>query len=165
VMTGRRLVAHGRGRIRFRRFTGNFFLQDPSVSKGRVGPPGRAVRGPRPSDYFSGVSGGTCVARRTEAISGSPAPLPTTAIWNYRMPPGQLAAVLEDLLLTPPSRRQSQKSQMPPTQPPAYSCRPRRSPAPPGVGILLGADGQDLAGFRAVAVDRNALAPETVGLQ
>lgn len=101
VMTGRRLVAEAPKENPVPAFYRSFFeankvAERPSWDLIAVL---YAVRGP--SDYFTVVSGGKCVGREdgsNQWIAGDPS---NHAYLDYKMPPKQLAAVLEELLLSP----------------------------------------------------------------
>jgi len=61
-----------------------------------------AVRGL--SDYFTAVSEGKCVGKEDGNNQWIPGPSSNHAYLVYKMPQTKLAAVIEDLLLTPPCR-------------------------------------------------------------
>jgi inosine-uridine nucleoside N-ribohydrolase len=60
-----------------------------------------AVRGP--ADYFTVVTGGRCVSQKDGSNHWQPGPAGNHAYLAYKMPQNQLAAILETLLITPPS--------------------------------------------------------------
>ena len=105
VMTGGRLVAHGPKDNPIPAFYRNFFAANKVSRRSSWDLIAvlYAVRGP--SDYFTVVSGGKCVGKAdgsNEWLAGAPS---NHAYLEYRLPPEQLAAVLEDLLTTPPSHK------------------------------------------------------------
>jgi hypothetical protein len=55
-------------------------------------------------DYFSKVTDGRCVSREDGSNEWVPGPPSNHAYLVYRMPPAELAEVIEDLMGTPPSR-------------------------------------------------------------
>jgi len=106
VMTGGRLVAQGPKENPVPTFYRNFFEANKVSDRSSWDLIAvlYAVRGP--SDYFTVVSDGKCVGKEdgsNQWIVGVPS---NHAYLDYRMPPGELAAVIEDLLLTPPSAQQ-----------------------------------------------------------
>ncbi|HSW00757.1 MAG TPA: SGNH/GDSL hydrolase family protein [Sedimentisphaerales bacterium] len=104
VMTAKRLVCEGARENPVPAFYRSFFeankvSERPSWDLIAVL---YAVRGV--SDYFTVVSGGKCVSLEdggNQWIEGAPS---NHAYLDYKMPPQDLAAVLEDLLLTPRAR-------------------------------------------------------------
>lgn len=103
VMTGGRLVAAGRKENPVPAFYRNFFEANrvsdrPSWNLIAVL---YAVRGL--SEYFTAGSEGKCVAHEDGSNQWLPGTPSNHAYLEYRMPPTDLAAVIEDLLLTPPS--------------------------------------------------------------
>jgi inosine-uridine nucleoside N-ribohydrolase len=103
VMTGGRLVAQGPRKNPVPAFYRNFLEanQVSNRSSWDLIAVLYAVRGQ--SDYFTAVSDGRCVNQEDGSnrwIAGIPS---NHAYLAYRMPPTELAAVIEDLLLTPPS--------------------------------------------------------------
>jgi len=61
-----------------------------------------AVRGL--SDYFTAASDGKCVGQKDGSNKWIPGPAQNHSYLTYKMPQPELAAVIEDLLLTPPAR-------------------------------------------------------------
>ena len=103
VMTGARLVAEGPEDNPVPAFYRNFF-------KGHKGAERSswdliavlyAVRGL--SDYFTAVSEGKCIGKEDGSNKWISGPLSNHAYLVYRMPQAELAEVIEDLLLTPPT--------------------------------------------------------------
>lgn len=105
VMTGGRLVARGPKDNPVPAFYRGFFTANEVSQRSSWDLIAvlYAVRGS--SDYFTVVSGGKCVGKEdgsNEWLAGVPS---EHAYLAYRMPPAQLATVLEDLLMTPPSHQ------------------------------------------------------------
>lgn len=103
VMTGGRLVAAGPKENPVPAFYRNFFEANrvsdrPSWDLIAVL---YAVRGL--SEYFATGSEGKCVAQEDGSNQWLPGTPSNHAYLEYRMPPAELAAEIEDLLLTPPS--------------------------------------------------------------
>jgi len=101
VMTGRRLVREGARSNPVPAFYRSFFEANkvPERSSWDLIAVLYAVRGA--SDFFTVVSGGKCVSPEdggNQWIAGAPS---NHAYLDYKMPPKELAGVLEDLLLTP----------------------------------------------------------------
>jgi inosine-uridine nucleoside N-ribohydrolase len=104
VMTGRRLVREGPKDNPVPAFYRSFFeankvSERPSWDLIAVL---HAVRGV--SDYFTVVSGGKCVSLEDGVNRWIEGASSNHAYLDYRIPPQDLAAVLEDLLLTPRAR-------------------------------------------------------------
>ncbi|MBN1817249.1 MAG: nucleoside hydrolase [Sedimentisphaerales bacterium] len=104
VMTGARLTAQGLKDNPVSAFYRNFFEGNnvSARSSWDLIAVVYAVRGL--SDYFTEVSSGQCAAKEdgsNEWIPGFPS---NHAYLVYKMPPEELAAVIEDLLLAPPCR-------------------------------------------------------------
>lgn len=106
VMTGGRLVAEGPKDNPVPAFYRNFFegYKVPERSSWDLIAVLYAVRGL--SDYFTAVSEGQCVGQEDGSNQWVPGVPSDHAYLDYRMPPRELAAVIEDLLLTPPSGAQ-----------------------------------------------------------
>lgn len=102
VMTGGRLVAQGPKDNPVRAFYRNFFegYKVSNRSSWDLIAALYAVRGL--SDYFAAVSGGKCVGKEDGSNQWIAGVLSNHAYLEYRMPPRELSAVIEDLLLTPP---------------------------------------------------------------
>jgi len=106
VMTGGRLVAQGSKDNPVPAFYRNFFegYNVSERSSWDLIAVLYAVRGL--SDYFTTVSGGRCVSQEDGSNQWIPG-VPSDHVYlDYRMPQRELAAVIEDLLLTPPSSGQ-----------------------------------------------------------
>jgi inosine-uridine nucleoside N-ribohydrolase len=103
VMTGGRLVAEGPKDNPVRAFYRNFFEANKVSERSSWDLIAvlYAVRGL--SGYFTAVSGGKCVGREDGSNQWLPGVPSNHAYLDYRMPPRELAAALEDLLLAPPS--------------------------------------------------------------
>ncbi|MBN1124806.1 MAG: nucleoside hydrolase [Sedimentisphaerales bacterium] len=104
VMTGSRLVAQAPKENPVPAFYRNFFerYKVSERSSWDLIAVLYAVRGL--SDYFDEISSGKCVAKEdgsNQWISGSPS---NHVYLVYKMPPTELAAVIEDFLVTPPRR-------------------------------------------------------------
>jgi inosine-uridine nucleoside N-ribohydrolase len=106
VMTGRRLVAGGPKDNPVPAFYRNFLAANKASERSSWDLLAvlYGVRGL--SDYFTAVSDGKCVGREDGTNQWLPGVPSDHAYLEYRMRPKRLAAVLEDLLLTPPSRGQ-----------------------------------------------------------
>ncbi len=106
VMTGGRLVAQGPKDNPVPAFYRNFFdeYKVSERSSWDLVAVLYAVRGL--SGYFTAVSGGKCVGREDGSNQWLPGVPSNHAYLDDRMPPRELAAVLEGLLLTPPTRAQ-----------------------------------------------------------
>ena len=112
VMTGGRLVAEGSKDNPVPAFYRNFFenYKVSERSSWDLIAVLYAIRGA--SDYFTAVSDGKCVSKEDGSNQWLPGVPSNHAYLDYNMPPGQLAAVLEDLLLTAPSgRKYNQKTE------------------------------------------------------
>ena len=105
VMTGGRLVAQGPKDNPVPAFYRNFFEANKVSERSSWDLIAvlYAVRGL--SDYFTAVSGGKCVSQENGSNQWIPGVLSNHAYLDYKMPPAELAAVIEDLLLTAPSNR------------------------------------------------------------
>jgi inosine-uridine nucleoside N-ribohydrolase len=105
VMTGARLVAEGSKDNPVRAYYANFFEANKVSERSSWDLIAvlYAVRGT--SDYFTVVSGGKCVGQADGSNRWVPGPASNHAYLDYRMPPKDLAATLEYLLLTAPSAR------------------------------------------------------------
>ena len=104
VMTGARLVAHGPKDNPVPAFYRNFFKghKVSERSSWDLIAVLYAVRGL--SDYFTAISDGKCVSQKDGSNQWIPG-VPSNQAWLvYKMPQTELAAVIEDLLLTPPVR-------------------------------------------------------------
>ncbi|MHC4743694.1 MAG: nucleoside hydrolase [Planctomycetota bacterium] len=104
VMTGGRLVAEGPKDNPVPAFYRNFF-EGHKVSERSswdLIAVLYAVRGP--SDYFTLVSDGKCVSREDGSNQWIPGPTQNHSYLLYKMPQKELAAVIENLLLTPPAK-------------------------------------------------------------
>ncbi|MCD6392999.1 MAG: nucleoside hydrolase [Planctomycetes bacterium] len=104
VMTGGRLVAQGSKDNPVPAFYRNFFngYKVSERSSWDLIAVLYAVRGL--SDYFTAVSEGKCVGQKDGKNQWIPDATSNHAYLVYKMPPTELAAVIEDLLLTPPVR-------------------------------------------------------------
>jgi len=104
VMTGGRLVAHAPKDNPVPAFYRNFFEANKVSERSSWDLIAvlYAVRGP--SDYFTAISDGKCVSKKDGTNQWLPGVPSNHAYLDYRMPPRELAAVLEDLLSTPPLR-------------------------------------------------------------
>ncbi len=104
VMTGARLVAQGPKNNPVPAFYRNFFKghKVSERSSWDLIAVLYAVRGL--SDYFTAISEGKCVGQKDGGNQWIPGPPSNHAYLVYKMPPTELAAVIEDLLLTPPVR-------------------------------------------------------------
>ena len=104
VMTGSRLVAEGPKGNPVPAFYRNFFKghKVSERSSWDLIAVLYAVRGL--SDYFTAVSEGQCVGKEDGSNQWIPGPPSNHAYLVYKMPQTELAAVIEDLLLTRPSR-------------------------------------------------------------
>jgi len=104
VMTGGRLVTHGPKENPVPAFYRNFFEANKVSERSSWDLIAvlYAVRGL--SDYFTAVSKGKCVGKEDGSNQWLPGACSSHAYLDYRMSPTELATVLEDLLLTPPSR-------------------------------------------------------------
>jgi hypothetical protein len=103
-MTGGRLVAQGPKDNPVPAFYRNFFTANKVSERSSWDLIAvlYAVRGL--SEYFTAVTDGKCAGQKdgkNQWIAGAPS---NHAYLEYRMPTRELATVLEDLLLTPPSR-------------------------------------------------------------
>ena len=103
VMTGARLVAEGPEDNPVPAFYRNFFKghKVSERSSWDLIAVLYAVRGL--SDYFTAVSEGKCISKEDGSNQWIPGPPSNHAYLVYRMRRPELAAVIEDLLLTPPS--------------------------------------------------------------
>ena len=103
VMTGGRLVAQGPKDNPVPAFYRNFFegYKVSERSSWDLIAVLYAVRGL--SDYFAAVSGGKCVGKEDGSNQWIPGVPSNHAYLDYRMPPTELAVVIEKLLLTSPS--------------------------------------------------------------
>ena len=104
VMTGARLVAQGPKDNPVPAFYRNFFEGHKVTERSSWDLIAvlYAVRGL--SNYFTAVSEGKCVSQedgRNKWVSG---PIQNHAYLVYKMPQAELAEVIEDLMLTPPTR-------------------------------------------------------------
>ncbi len=106
VMTGGRLVAQGPKDNPVPAFYRSFFEghKVPERSSWDLIAVLYAARGL--SDYFTCVSGGKCVSQEDGGNQWLPGVPSDHAYLDYRMPQRELAAVIENLLLTPPSGKQ-----------------------------------------------------------
>ena len=106
VMTGGRLVAEGPKDSPVRAYYANFFAgyKVSERSSWDLLAVLYAVRGT--SDCFTVTSGGKCVGREDGSNQWVPGPVSNHAYLGHKMPPQELAALLEGLLLTAPSTRQ-----------------------------------------------------------
>lgn len=104
VMTGGRLAAEGPKDNPVPAFYRNFFegYKVSERSSWDLIAVLYAVRGA--SDYFAVVSDGKCVSREDGSNQWIPGPPRNHSYLLYKMPEKELAAVIEDLLLTPPAR-------------------------------------------------------------
>lgn len=104
VMTGGRLVAEGPGDNPVPAFYRNFFKANnvSARSSWDLIAVLYAVRGL--SEYFTLVSDGKCITPDEASHQWQGGPASNHAYLEYRMPPEDLAAVIEDLLLTPAAR-------------------------------------------------------------
>jgi len=104
VMTGARLVAEGPKDNPVPAFYRNFFKghKVSERSSWDLIAVLYAVRGL--SDYFTAVSG-KCVSRQDGSNQWIPGPAQNHSYLLYKMPQAELAAVIEDLLLTPPAEQ------------------------------------------------------------
>jgi len=102
VMTGARLVAEGSKDNPVQAYYANFFAANKVSERSSWDLIAvlYAVRGT--SDYFSIESGGKCVGQEDGSNQWVPGPSSNHAYLDYRMPPQELAATLENLLLTAP---------------------------------------------------------------
>ncbi len=100
VMTGARLLAQGTEDNPVRAYYANFFEKNKVSERSSWDLIAvlYAVRGT--SDYFTVVSGGKCVGQEDGSNQWVPGPVSNHAYLDDRMPPKELAATLEDLLLT-----------------------------------------------------------------
>ena len=103
VMTGGRLVTEGPKDNPVSAFYKNFFDGNKVSERSSWDLIAvlYAVRGL--SDYFNAISGGKCVGKEdgsNQWISGVPS---NHTYLDYKMPPNELAAIIENMLLTPPS--------------------------------------------------------------
>jgi inosine-uridine nucleoside N-ribohydrolase len=105
VMTGGRLVVQGPKDNPVPAFYRNFFEANKVSERSSWDLIAvlYAVRGL--SDYFTAVSGGKCVSQENGSNQWIPGVPSNHAYLEYKMPPAELAAVIEDLLLTAPSRK------------------------------------------------------------
>jgi inosine-uridine nucleoside N-ribohydrolase len=101
VMTGGRLVAEGPKDNPVPAFYRNFFkgYKVSERSSWDLIAVLYAVRGL--SDYFTAISEGKCVGQKDGGNQWIPGPASNHSYLVYKMPEAELAAVLEDLLLTP----------------------------------------------------------------
>jgi inosine-uridine nucleoside N-ribohydrolase len=104
VMTGARLVAEGPEDNPVPAFYRNFFRghKVSERSSWDLIAVLYAVRGL--SDYFTAVSQGKCVGKEDGSNQWIPGPPSNHAYLVHKMPRTRLAAIIEDLLLVPPSR-------------------------------------------------------------
>ena len=104
VMTGARLVAQGSKDNPVPAFYRNFFKghKVSERSSWDLIAVLYAVRGL--SDYFTEVTAGKCVSQEGRSNQWIPGPTSNHAYLVYKMPQTELAAVIEDLLLTRPPR-------------------------------------------------------------
>jgi len=102
VMTGGRLVAEGPKDNPVRAYYANFFAghKVSERSSWDLIAVLYAVRGT--SDCFTVVSGGKCVGQEDGGNQWVPGPASNHVYLDYKMPPQELAATLENLLLTAP---------------------------------------------------------------
>jgi len=109
VMTGGRLVAQGPKENPVPAFYRNFFEANKVSERSSWDLIGvlYAVRGL--SDYFAAVSDGKCVSKEDGSNQWLPGVPSHHAYLDYRIPPRELAAVLDDLLSTPPLRTSGDK--------------------------------------------------------
>ena len=105
VMTGGRLVAQGPKDNPVPAFYRNFFEANKVSARSSWDLIAvlYAVRGL--SDYFTAVSAGKCISQANGSNQWIPGVFSTHAYLDYKIPPAELAAVIEDLLLTAPSDR------------------------------------------------------------
>jgi inosine-uridine nucleoside N-ribohydrolase len=103
VMTGGRLVTEGPNDNPVSAFYKNFFDGNKVSERSSWDLIAvlYAVRGL--SDYFNAVSGGKCVGKEDGSNKWIPGVPSNHAYLDYKMPPNELAAIIEDMLLTPPS--------------------------------------------------------------
>lgn len=103
VMTGTKLVAQANKDNPVPAFYRNFFKANnvSERSSWDLIAVLYAVRGL--SDYFTAVSEGKCVGQKDGGNQWIPGPAQNHSYLLYKMPQKQLAAVIEDLLLTPPA--------------------------------------------------------------
>lgn len=103
VMTGGRLVAQAPQENPVPAFYRNFFDANKVSARSSWDLIAvlYAVRGL--SDYFTAITDGKCTAQQDGTNQWLPGVPSNHAYLEYRMPPTELAAVIEDLLLTPPS--------------------------------------------------------------
>ena len=105
VMTGGRLIARGPKDNPVPAFYRNFFEANKVSERSSWDLIAvlYAVRGL--SDYFTSVSAGKSISQTNGSNQWIPGVLSNHAYLDYKMPPAELAAVIEDLLLTAPSRK------------------------------------------------------------
>jgi len=111
VMTGRRLMTEGPTDNPVRAFYAAFFRVNKVSERSSWDLIAvlYAVRGL--SDYFTAVTDGRCVAKEAGVSQWLPGGGRTNHSYlAYRMPQAQLAAVIEDLMLTPPCKHAPQAS-------------------------------------------------------
>lgn len=103
VMTGGRLVTEGPRTNPVRAYYANFFA-GAKVSERSSWDLIAVLYGVRgPSDYFSVESGGKCVGQEDGSNQWIAGPPSNHTYLDYRMPPRELAATLDNLLLTAPA--------------------------------------------------------------
>ena len=102
-MTGAKLVAQGTKDNPVPAFYRNFFRGNnvSERSSWDLIAVLYAVRGL--SDYFTAVSEGKCAGQEDGSNQWIPGPAQNHSYLLYKMPQAELAAVIEDLLLTPPA--------------------------------------------------------------
>ncbi len=106
VMTGGKLVAQAAKDNPVPSFYRNFFKANNVSERSSWDLIGvlYAVRGL--SDYFTAVSDGKCMGREDGGNQWVPGPAQNHSYLLYKMPPAELAGVIEALLLTPPAAEQ-----------------------------------------------------------
>ena len=104
VMTGGRLVAEAPADNPVPHFYRKFFKKYKITERTSCDQVAvlYAVRGL--SDYFTSVNRGRCIGKADGTNEWIPGPASSHSYLVYKMPPNQLAAIIEDLMLMPPAR-------------------------------------------------------------